>query len=77
MPVRRSEPHRLEAAHGDSRGLRQKHQGLGVGARPCPSTLAGEEAARLWVQQLRPAVIRSHLPINWLPCWVTQGGCPG
>lgn len=47
MPVRRSEPHRLEAAHGDSRGLWQKHQRLGVGARPCPSTSAGEEAARL------------------------------
>lgn len=35
--------------------------------------MTGEEAARLWVQKFWLAVVLSHLPICWFPCWVTKG----
>lgn len=61
-------------------GLCHTHKGRAAEAEaagPSPSTSAGEEAAGLWVQKLRPAVVPSHVPICGFPCWVPKGWCPG
>lgn len=52
---------------------RRKHKGWGAEKE---GTLAGEEAARLWVQKFWPAVVPSHLLVCCFPCWVTKGMAP-
>jgi len=54
------------------------HMG-GQGSRAAATfpTSAGEEATRLRVQKVWPAVVLSHLPVRWFPCGVAEGVVPG
>ena len=78
-PRRLGYPHFLEAgrplsALGDSEAVGTRGRARQQAAFP---TSAGEEATRLWVQKVWPAVVLSHLPVCWFPCRGTKGVAPG